>query len=236
MAPARQLEWDGLLNARDLGGIALASGGRTAFGRLIRSDGPDHLSERGWQQLWDYGVRTVIDLRNPAEIGPDGAARPSGLRTVEQPLDGIEDREFWDEWELQAPPLYYQPFLERFPERTAAVMRTIADAPEGAVLFHCVGGRDRTGMIALLLLRLAGATDEDVLADYLLSIEHTPAMYERLGMGDVEREIAEHLAAREETSHGVLTRLLGELDAESYLLSAGVTRAQLDRLRARLTG
>lgn len=237
MAPARHLDWDGLLNARDLGGIPLPGGSETRAGAFVRSDGLDHLTAAGWARLCDYGVRTVIDLRNPDERETDRAERPAGLRTVELPLDEIEDREFWDEWETQAPPLYYRPFLERFPQRSAAVIAELASAAEtGAVLFHCVGGRDRTGMIAILMLALAGVTKQAIIDDYLLSVERTPAMYSRLGLGDVEGEIAAALAARDETVESVLTALLDELDADAYLREAGVAERDLARLRGRLTG
>ena len=49
-------------------------------------------------------------------------------------------------------PLYYAPFVERFPERIEQVLDAIEQAPPGGVLFHCVGGRDRTGMVAIAAL------------------------------------------------------------------------------------
>src|SRR5207247_4990175 len=125
-------------------------------------------------------VRTVIDLRNDRERGPDAAPRPADVTTVHQPLDATEDREFWNVWDSGpqfGTPLYYRPHLERFPERSAAVLSAIADAEPGAVVFHCGGGRDRTGQIAMLLLTLVGVAPEDVAADYALSAERLRARY-----------------------------------------------------------
>jgi hypothetical protein len=71
--------------------------------------------------------------------------RPESIETVNIPLDVTEDREFWNVWETGpqfATPLYYRPHLERFPERNAEVVRAIALAQPGGVVFHCQGGRD----------------------------------------------------------------------------------------------
>jgi hypothetical protein len=64
---ARDLEWEGCDNVRDLGGLPTAGGGETVRGRIVRANNLDLLTRDGWQALWDYGVRTVIDLRNQEE-------------------------------------------------------------------------------------------------------------------------------------------------------------------------
>ena len=72
----------------------------------------DRLSAAGWAALEAYGVRTVIDLRHDDEPDEDLFPRPVGIATVHLPLDGIEERDFWDEWEFgpqYGTPLYYDP-------------------------------------------------------------------------------------------------------------------------------
>ena len=155
----RNLGWRGIYNSRDLGGLAAADGRLTRWGAVVRSDSPVSLEPHGWEEMEAHGIRTVIDLRNESEIGADIAARPESIETVNIPLDVTEDREFWDVWESGpqfATPLYYRPHLERFPERSAEVVRAIALAQPGGVVFHCQGGRDRAGQIAMLVLSLAG--------------------------------------------------------------------------------
>ena len=64
--------------------------------------------------------------------------RPSSVTTIHLPLDVSDDREFWDVWGSGpqfGTPLYYLPHLERFPDRSAAVISAIARAPAGAVAF-----------------------------------------------------------------------------------------------------
>jgi protein-tyrosine phosphatase len=138
----RHLDWEGCFNARDLGGLRTANGGETRWGSVVRADNLAGLTAAGWAALTDYGVRTVIDLRNDDELGPDAAPRPESVTTLHLPLDASEEREFWDVWDSGpqfGTPLYYRPHLERFPERTAAIISAIARAEPGGVAFHCVG-------------------------------------------------------------------------------------------------
>ena len=214
----RQLDWEGAINVRDLGGLGTRAGGETARGAVVRSGSPDGLSERGWAALRGYGIRTMVDLRNDDER--EAAAR-TGIETLHLPLDGQEDAEFWAEWAggpQFGTPLYYLPHLDRFPDRIASVIEAIARAEPGGVLFHCVGGRDRTGQITLLLLSLAGVEPEQIAADYCLSP----------GEGD------DFLASRGTSSTEVVLAILAELDAEAYLRGAGVSEADLEAVRTRL--
>ena len=124
-AAQRHLDWEGCFNVRDLGGLRTADGRETRWGSVVRADNLGGLTAGGWAALTEHGVRTVIDLRNDDELGPDVAPRPESVTTVHLPLDAAEERDFWDVWDSGpqfATPLYYGPHLERFPERTAAVI------------------------------------------------------------------------------------------------------------------
>ncbi|MFN8196656.1 MAG: tyrosine-protein phosphatase [Nocardioidaceae bacterium] len=160
--PHRILAVDGLCNARDLGGLARNGGGRTPYGVFFRSECPHTVTPTGWEQLHARGIRTVVDLRQPAERERTPSAAPAWATAMHVDHDGLEAHpEFWaDFWDngLVGTALYYLPHLTALPHRSAAVLAALAQAPEGGVLFHCAGGRDRTGLIATLLLRLAGAT------------------------------------------------------------------------------
>jgi protein-tyrosine phosphatase len=194
------------------------------------------LDDRGWSELESYGVRTVVDLRNDDEVAGDRAPRPESIETVHIPLDVKEDRMFWGEWEtgLQfATPLYYRPHLERLPERSAAVVRAIAQAKPGGVAFHCVGGRDRSGQIAMLVLALVGVTPEEIARDYALSGERLRRLYRERGEPDQGPELEQFLAERGTTASRVLIEILEELDVEASLLSAGLDQADLSALRNR---
>lgn len=194
------------------------------------------LDDRGWSELESYGVRTIVDLRNDDEVAGDRAPRPESIETVHIPLDVKEDRMFWGEWEtgLQfATPLYYRPHLERLPERSAAVVRAIAQAKPGGVAFHCVGGRDRSGQIAMLVLALVGVAPEEIARDYALSGERLQRLYFERGEPDQGPELEQFLAERGTTASRVLIETLEELDVEASLLSAGLDQADLSALRNR---
>lgn len=104
------------------------------------------------------------------------------------PLDVSEDREFWSVWQSGpqfGTPLYYRPHLERFPERSAAVIAAVAHAGPGGVVVHCGGGgRDRAGQVSMRLLALAGVPAYVIAADYELSFERLPARYAARGEED----------------------------------------------------
>ncbi|MBO9533369.1 MAG: tyrosine-protein phosphatase [Solirubrobacteraceae bacterium] len=205
----------------------------------MRADALDRLTAAGWEALLAHGVRTVIDLRNDDEREGDAAPRPAELTTLELPLDASDDREFWDVWETGpqfGTPLYYGPHLERFPERSARVLAAIAGAGAGGVAFHCAGGRDRSGQIALLLLALAGVPPEAIAADYALTAERLPARYAAHGEEDQGPLLRGYLEEQGTTAEAVIVGLLAQLDLEATLAAGGLTSAELAALRARLCG
>jgi protein tyrosine/serine phosphatase len=202
LSSARDLDWDGCVNARDLGGLPTVDGGATRRGALIRSETVDRLTPRGWRALRDHGVRTIIDLREEDERAESAAL--DGVETIHIPLDRIaEHPDFWEDW-MHGPqfgtPLYYAPFLERFPERIEAVLDAIEQAPPGGVLFHCVGGRDRTGLVAIAVLAAVGVVPDAIADDYARGAErahtHDPVLDEYLAeRGASARELVLELMA-----------------------------------------
>jgi protein-tyrosine phosphatase len=230
----RHLEWEGCFNVRDLGGLQTRDGRATRFGRIVRADALDGLTEAGWAAVEAHGVRTVIDLRNDDERGGYDAPRPPSIETLHLPLDASDDREFWDVWDSGpqfGTPLYYAPHLERFPERSAAVLSAIAHARPGGVVFHCGGGRDRAGQVSMLVLALAGVAPEEIAADYALSAERLPARYAARGEDDQGPLLAGYLAERGTTAGELIVATVAELDVEARL---ELTSADAERLRRRL--
>jgi protein-tyrosine phosphatase len=232
----RTLDLPGCHNARDLGGLPAGGGARTRRGALVRSDALDQLTAAGWDALVAHGVRTVVDLRNDDERGPDAAPRPAEITTLHVPLDVSEDREFWDVWEHGpqfGTPLYYRPHLERFPERNAQVVAAIARAAPGGVAFHCQGGRDRAGQVALLVLTLAGVAPEAIADDYALSEERLRPRYAAAGEPDQAPMLNGYLARQGLTARTAVLGVLDGLDLEAHLRAGGLTAGDVAALRAR---
>ena len=236
MSADRDLDWDGCFNVRDLGDLATKDGERTRRGAIVRADGLNRLTDEGWAALVAHGVRTVIDLRNGDELGVDVAPRPETVKTVHIPLDDIEDREFWEHiWanELDGSPLYFRLFLERKPQQCAAVIRAIAQAQPGGVVFHCGRGRDRTGLVALLVLHLADVSAEDIVADYELSTDRVRLLDAALGENDQGSEIADILRRKNTSAETLILHLLRSGEIGERLRMGGLALEDVEALRAR---
>ena len=238
--PNRNVDWEGAANARDLGGVP-AGNGRIQPSRLYRMGRSEWLTARGWQQAYDAGVRTVIDLRNAAEIGrrdTDPVVPPSAVRGIgflNLPTQEPDDPDFTA---LTGPymssPRFYAENLRRWPEKFAAIARAAAHAPPGGVVLHCSAGRDRTGLVTALLLGVAGVRPADIAADYRAALTGINDWH-RTQQQPRERPLNDaELAARADAAEGELLGFLQEFDAAAYLRRAGTGEETLARLRSRL--
>jgi protein-tyrosine phosphatase len=222
----RVLVWDDCKNVRDLGGLRTSDGRTTRWGAVIRSDTPARLAATGWSALHAYGIRTIVTLRTDGMVEDKLNFTPPypDLVTVQVAIEDVTDMDFVQQWvstELWCTPLYYKDALRRWPERHAAVISAIAQARPGGVLFHCIRGHDRTGIVALLLLALSGVTPDEIIADYELSL-------------DPERD---ELLAREHSSvRDAMCSALEGLDIDRYLIMGGATQDDLAAVRKRLLG
>jgi protein-tyrosine phosphatase len=232
MTELKELSWDGCVNVRDLGGL-----GQIRPGAVVRMEQPTHLSVAGWAAAWAYGVRTVVDLRDADDYGTDHAPRPAGITTVRIPLDPV-GTPFYDHWQKidnLASPLYYPAMLAEHPERMVAAVRAIATAAPGCVVFHCAAGKDRTGLLAMVLLTLAGATPDEIVADYLLTYERMKQRYAEIGARDQLAAVTELLARHDTTIEGSLTSTIAALTMPDFLVDNGLSDTELAALRTRLT-
>ena len=222
----RKLNWDGCKNVRDLGGLRTTGGRTTCQGALVRADTPTRLTPAGWQALYEYGIRTIVTLRTDGmqEDELDFALPYPDVARVQAAIEDVTDREFVERWastDYWCTPLYYSDALQRWPGRHAAAITALAQAQPGGVLFHCVRGADRTGIISLLLLALADVTPDEIAADYALTV-------------DPQRD--ELLRRRQTTTRETILGTLAGLDVERYLQQGGASPADLAALRQRLLG
>lgn len=245
---SRDLAWDGLLNARDLGGHPTEDGGETRFGQVVRADSVRRLTDAGWQALVDYGIRTIVDLRSDEELEADPPAELP-VEAVQVPF--LEDREdVWREVEAasvraadhaEATREVYLIFLEHFRPNVAAAVRAVVEAPEGGVVVHCMGGKDRTGLVTAFLLRLAGVPVDEIASDYALSEQRLRTRHEEwfaTAADEAELERLHRIAATPAASMvGVLEELERRYGSiEGFLRSGGAPDDIRERVRARLRG
>jgi len=240
----RRLFWEDCLNARDLGGFRTRDGRYTRRGALVRMDNPGYLTDAGVRAMLDYGVTTVIDLRYPDEVTRHprlaealaGQPNPPVIHNIpllDERNQAMEDGLFArsrDEWHAYV--------LERCSQTIVEVLRTIAYAAPGVVVFHCAAGKDRTGLISALLLDLLGVGRDQIAQDYAISEEwllpRTRQWLEPLD--EAQRAFALGLMrTAPEYMHFVLNYLDERYGGTSaYLQQAGFSAANLNALRERL--
>lgn len=246
----RRPAWDGARNAADLGGLRLVDGGTTAYGRVWRSAAPEWMTKSGWQAARADGLACIIDLRNEIECGRR-QAHPmideqalEAITRVRVPTEEPDDPGFLKEcgpWLDH--PRSWAPNARRYPKKFADIFTAVAVA-DGPVLIHCVGGRDRTGMICSMLLALNGVEHEAIAANYehgfrgagahrghALAYDPTNDEWveqvdEAWSTAELDDAMAERIPA--------LMKWLAETDIEAYLLSAGLDADKLARLNYRL--
>ncbi len=231
--PLRRLPLTGAQNTRDLGGYP-CTGGTTRWGIFLRADSPHRLTGKDLTFLKDYGVRTAIDLRSDAER----AQRPSALTTAAGftphhvcMTDQMNANNFEGDLPGSMSGLYIS-LLDNAGADIASVFRILATA-QGGTLFHCAVGKDRTGVIAMLLLGLAGVSTEDIVADYSITEIYMREIFDEQLKTFQGYEIPAHVLRSLPES---MTRVLDHLQenhhsAEAYLLKAGLSEQDLAAIR-----
>ncbi|MFC1466840.1 MAG: tyrosine-protein phosphatase [Candidatus Brachytrichaceae bacterium NZ_4S206] len=240
----RRLYWDGCLNVRDLGGFCTRDGRSTRRGALVRMDNPGHLTDVGVRALLDYGVNTVIDLRYPTEITryPHLAEALNSARnrvTIHHiPLLDEANRTEEDILFARSRDEWHAYVLDRRGGTIAEVMRAIAYAAPGTVVFHCTAGKDRTGIISALLLDLTGVAREDIAQDYAVSEDwlrpRTQQWLEPLD--EAQRAFALSLMRTAPEYVQFALRYVDERygGTDAYLQSTGLSPSDLSALRKRM--
>lgn len=234
----RRLSFPDLLNARDLGGCPTRDGQRTRWQSLLRADDLHQLTSDGVQAVLAYGVRTVIDLRWPAEAELHPSVfqhTANGLQYFHLSLLG-ESEAAWHERRPKAPREWWNSVvLDWAQPEIAAILRTIAQASRGGVLFHCLAGKDRMGVIAALLLALADVEPAAIVDDYVVSTEN---LREAILAAHPEAErdaVLESLRCPPEQVHNMLAHLDRRYGGPSgYLDAIGLSQPEVRRIRARL--
>ena len=257
----RVLELERVPNARDLGGIAAGDGRVVKSGLLFRgcalADATDHDKDVLFS---DLGISCVIDLRCGWELEAKPDRIPDGVEYLHIPFYdlekvGIEYTESSEGTKTVGrdvacePSRFYQSLSNRL---TTAQMKQALDeafsrATNGCpVYIHCSGGKDRAGIMSLLVLEVLGATREDILADYLYTNVSRDARYDemfarflRLSDGDEQR--AHELVVGHRALPENIAAFYDAIDAEYGSWDAfmsetlNMTEGRIDVLRDSLT-
>ena len=246
-APPRLVPLAGALNFRDLGGYRGRDGRLTRWGRLFRSDALHELTSEDVALLRTLGLRTVVDLRTGRELQTSGRGplepEPVAFHHLAVVQEGAPGTAGDDGESVAAPAPPGDDLAERYlwyleVGRGALVeaLTLLGTADRYPLVFHCAAGKDRTGVLAALVLELAGVDREVIVADYLITAERIRLLLDRwrADPGFAER-MAEVPPSRFGVEAGTMEGFLDGLatrhgGARSWAQGAGVPADVLDRL------
>jgi protein-tyrosine phosphatase len=240
----RLVPLDGPANFRDLGGYETDHGKRVRSGLVFRSDSLSFMSEEDVRHVTEVlGLRTVIDLRAGKEVEQftHGPLESLPVTVWHMPIvdETRNDASAWANGEIVSLDDLYLMMLERFGHRFVAVLDIIAAGDTQPVVFHCAAGKDRTGLVAMLLLGILGVDPEIIAADYALTDARMPVLLERhqarLAEGQAAEVAQQKWAVDATAMRAVVDRLVAEHGSiERYVVAHGLAVDALDRLRASL--
>ena len=241
--PVRHVAFDTLFNVRDLGGYLTADGRTTRWHTLYRADGINRVSGADLDRLAALGLRTVVDLRTHGELEERGRFPVDALPVAYHHLPVI--RETWENWDLD-PDLEpvgflvrrYQEMLDEGAPALARALEVLADPAAYPAVFHCAAGKDRTGVLAAVILGLLDVPDDTVADDYGLSRAAMDTLVEWLRLNVPEAldamtdQPAAFLDAPPRAMHEVLALVRAEHSSMAgYVASIGVGADTVTELR-----
>jgi protein-tyrosine phosphatase len=230
--PPRILPLEGASNFRDLGGYPTTSGGSVRWGRLFRSDALHELTEADVRALGDLGLKTVIDLRMAAEVERTGRGALGGEAATYHHLSVI-DADGGESRGIPAPvdedlSLRYLWYLEIGRQALVDALKVIGDGANHPLVFHCAAGKDRTGVLAALVLDLVGVERDVIVEDYVLTGSRMELILDRLRRDFDKADAPYRLPAKPITvDASTMVGFLAGLDeryggARQWALAAGV--------------
>jgi protein-tyrosine phosphatase len=246
VAAERRIPFEAVTNFRDLGGYRTRSGGRVQWGRIFRSDALHGMTDGDLATYDALGLRAVYDLRGEVEVAEQPNPMPSrSLPILTRPagddtslsFDGMTSKD----GERVLADIYIRSF-DHSAERIGELFSALTESDGLPAVFHCHAGKDRTGLVAALLLETLGVGRASILDDYELT-----ARYRLRAQQDQTFERLLKVGLAPEAAAGVLTAprwamaaALEYLDRqyesiESYLTGpAAMTLPTLRRLRDEL--
>lgn len=243
VSPVRIVPFEGVLNFRDLGGYETLDGRATRWGRLFRSDAMHDLTDEDLLAFRSLGLSSVVDLRSAAEVARTGRGplELESLRFVNSPvLSDAETEEPREESVFDESYLArrYLQYLDVGGPAFIVAIKEMTVEENYPLVFNCFLGKDRTGVLAALVLSCLGVDRETIVADYALTHGRMSHLTEKLRRDPTQREAIDLtppalLAAHEAT----MSSFLSEVDqrfggARAWVRRAGVAPEQVERLEA----
>lgn len=213
----------GVYNVRDLGGYQ-ADGGITKWRVFLRSAAMDNITEQDAAFLYQYGIRTVIDLRTASEFKKNNTEylinTLASNKIIHRHIPVIDN---YDDITKH----FYIHMVENAGDSFRQIFEYIAERLcLGGILYNCFMGRDRTGVLSALLLMLCGVSEDDILADYMVSSIYLRPLAKKLSLSD------DFISSRPEYMEEFLQYFKKHyINAEQYLLSIGVLKDAISAIK-----
>jgi protein-tyrosine phosphatase len=227
-------------NFRDLGGYVGHHGMVTRWGALFRSDTLHELTGADIETVRALGLATIVDLRTGRELERTGRGPLAEEPTAFRHLSLIRDGE-GEAMAAPAPPgeelsLRYGWYLDGGRDSLVEALRLIADPSNLPLVFHCAAGKDRTGVLAALVLDILGVASEVIVADYVITAERMPLILERYRMdpalaANMDRVPSSRFGVEAQTMERFLADLYRQFGgARAWALASGVRAEELERM------
>lgn len=238
---SKPIDLTGAKNVRDLGGYNTKEGKTTKSHSLLRADALHILTEEDCKKLYDYGVRCIIDLRSKEEAQREPDRLPMVYDDVEYLQVPIQDHVRTNRYFEEFPPSMWELYrwlLDDSKESFRTIFKTMAKYENDCVMFHCSGGKDRTGTIAMLLLKLVGVDNETIIGDYAATADYMKDIFPRQ-VADLESRglIVPHYVMESPPENMVKTLdyLKEKYDTiDNYFASIGLTNEEVTNVRRKL--
>ena len=244
----RVVTLDAVHNFRDIGGYPTTDGRVTRWGRLFRADGLYRLTEDDLEVVRTLGLRTVLDLRTDEELDLRGRFpfeyHPVAFHHIpimDSTWASLPEVEITDRDPAEFLEWAYTDMLRESGDRFARAIVHLSEAEVMPAVFHCAAGKDRTGVLAMLLLGALRVRTDYIIADYALTAEGTarlrewsrresPELYERM-----ESLPSQMMAAVPEAMHRVIEIVTSQHGTlRDAVLHLGVPESALLRLEDEL--
>ena len=237
----------GVNNFRDLGGLRTVDGRMVRSGKLFRSDSLDDLTATDVLALRDVmKVVTVIDLRAAIEFED---TLPTWFDEIGATHRNLPLTSTWEKWDPDEASAALTMMAQKYLNYVTDARENIVEAidivagnatTDGSTIFHCTAGKDRTGILATLVLGLLDVEREDIVCDYVETSIHLPRIMEKLAnnpkyAGRIAINPPEVYEATEQTIREFIDGFLARYRSfEEWATSAGLDDSVVETLRTGL--
>ncbi|MGK7953396.1 MAG: tyrosine-protein phosphatase [Xenococcaceae cyanobacterium] len=230
----RHLQLSGCFNLRELGGYVTTEGKSISWRTVLRGDSLHKLASESQQAIMEYGVKTILDLRTPSEVNKElyPLSKSPEINYVNIPL--LEAKNF-PQLRAKKTLLEHNCFMleERSPQ-IKQILKAIANN-QAAVVIHCAGGKERTGIIIALLLAIANVPEVTIAEDYALSEKYVTPLYKKIQQQAIKEGFDRLLLSPPQIMLDTLSYLNKHYGGiNGYLQAIDLDNVTIKRLKTRL--